>query len=119
MKILILKYRQLNVKKPISIYDTAGSLKFEVTQEFPEKLISTKTIFKLADAEGKTLLTLLSEGISQAPSLKYSIIENNVKIGEVLGKKLFAHSEFNMRLSSEEYKLYGVKKFLFFSEVGF
>ena len=47
MKILILKYRQLNVKKPISIYDTAGSLKFEVTQEFPEKLISTKTIFKL------------------------------------------------------------------------
>ncbi len=114
MKILILKYKQLAVKKPMSIYDTAGSLKFEVTQEFPKKWTITKTIFQLAGAQGETLLSLSSEGISQVPSLKYSIIENDVKVGEVIGKKLFTHSEFNMTFNKEEYKLCGSKKFLLF-----
>jgi len=119
METLILKYRQLNLEKPISIYDTLRGLKYEIVAEFSKRGSALKTIFKLANAEGKTLLTLSSEGISQVPSLKYSIIENDVKIGGIIGKKLFTHSEFNMNFNNEEFRLYGSKKILFFFEIGF
>lgn len=119
MKTLILKYKQLNIKNPVSIYDTLGTLKFKVMQEFPKNKITTlTTTFKLSNADGTILLTLSSEGISQVPSLRYSVVENEIKIGEVIGKKLFTHSEFDMKFNNEEYKLSGSKKFLFF-EIGF
>lgn len=114
MKTLILKHRQWSIKKPTSIYDKEGSLEFEVMQELPRKWTSTKTIFKLMNVEGKHSLSLSSEGISQVPSLRYSVIESDVKIGEVVGKKLFTHSEFDMTFYQGRYKLYGSKKFLFF-----
>lgn len=120
MKTLILKYNQLNIKKPVSIYDAPGTLKFEVTQEFPKNKITTlTTTFRISNAEGTILLTLSSEGISQVPLLKYSIVENETKIGEVIGKRTFAsYSEFNMKFNNEQYKLSGLKKFLF-SEIEF